>query len=58
MSDPFLRFERGKIMVGGKDLFVKSANLSIAPSLQAERVYGDYDPETGGAKVDFVNFAL
>jgi hypothetical protein len=57
MSDPFLRFERGKIMVGGKDLFVKSANLSIAPSLQAERVYGDYDPETGGAKVDFVNFA-
>ena len=57
MSDPFLRFESGKIMVGGKDLYVKSANLSIAPSLEAERVYGGYDPATAGAKVEFVNFS-
>jgi hypothetical protein len=57
MSGPFLRFEDGKISLGGKDLLVQSANLSIAPTLEIERVYGDYDANIAGAKTDFVNFA-
>ena len=40
MSKPFLRFEDGKVTIGSRDLMVKSANLSIAPKLQTERVYG------------------
>ena len=57
MSGPLLRFEDGKIALGGKDLLVKSASLSLAPTLNAERVYGDYDPEIAGARTEFVNFA-
>jgi hypothetical protein len=57
MSGPFLRFEDGKIALGGKDLLVQSASLSIAPTLEVERVYGDYDTNIAGAKTDFVNFA-
>ena len=57
MSSPFLRFENGKISLDNKDLMVKSANLSIAPSLNVERVYGDYDPSISGAKTEFVNFS-
>jgi hypothetical protein len=57
MSNPFLRFEDGKISLGGKDLLVSSANLSISPSFQVERVYGDYDPDLVGAKTEFINFA-
>lgn len=57
MSGPFLRFEDGKISLNNKDLIVQSANLSIAPSLNIERVYGDYDPDIAGAKIDFVQFS-
>ena len=57
MSKPFLRFEDGKISLGGKDLMVQSANLSMNPSLQAERVFGEFDPNIVGAKTRFVNFA-
>ena len=57
MSGPFLRFEDGKIALGGKDLLVQSANLSIAPSLEVERVYGDYDASIAGARTEFVKFA-
>lgn len=57
MSNPLLRFEDGKISIGGKDVLASSANLSIAPTLQVERVYGDYDPAIAGAKTQFINFA-
>ena len=57
MSKPFLRFEDGKISLGGKDLMVQSANLSITPTLEPERVYGDLDLSIVGAKTEFVNFA-
>lgn len=57
MSTSMLRFEDGKIMLGGKDLLAQSANLSIAPSLQPERVYGEYDASIAGAKTEFINFA-
>lgn len=56
MSGPLLRFEDGKIAIGGKDLFASSANLSISPTLQVERVYGEYDAAIAGAKTEFVNF--
>jgi hypothetical protein len=56
MSKPFLRFEDGKISLGGKDLMVRSANLSIAPSLNAERVYGEFDVNIVGAKTQFINY--
>lgn len=57
MSNPLLRFEDGKISIGGKDVLASSANLSIAPTLETERVYGDYDPAIAGAKTQFINFA-
>ena len=57
MSDPLLRFEDGKVSIGGKDLFASSANLSISPSLEVERVYGEYDPAIAGARTQFVKFA-
>lgn len=57
MSGPLLRFEDGKIAIGGKDLFASSANLSISPALEVERVYGEYDAAIAGAKTNFVNFA-
>lgn len=57
MSSKFLRFEDGKISLGSKDLLVQSANLSISPKLQAERVYGDFDPNIVGAKTEFVDFS-
>ena len=57
MSKPFLRFEDGKISLGGKDLMVQSANLSMSPSLQPERVYGEFDINIVGSKTEFVNFA-
>lgn len=56
MSGPLLRFEDGKIAIGGKDLFASSANLSISPTLEVERVYGEYDTTIAGAKTNFVNF--
>ena len=57
MNKPFLRFEDGKISLGNKDLMVKSANLSMAPALEPERVYGDYNPIIVGSKTEFVDFA-
>jgi hypothetical protein len=57
MSKPFLRFEDGKISLGGKDLMVQSANLSMNPSLRPERVYGNFDRNIVGAKTEFINFA-
>lgn len=56
MSKPFLRFEDGKISLAGKDLLVQSADLSIAPNLSAERVYGDFDAKIAGAKTEFIDF--
>ena len=56
MSAPLLRFEDGKIAIGGKDVLASNANLSIAPTLEVERVYGDYDPAIAGAKTQFINF--
>jgi hypothetical protein len=56
MSNKFLRFEDGKISLNGKELMVNSASLSIAPGLDIERVYGDYDSRINGARVEFVNF--
>ena len=57
MVSPFLRFENGKISLNNKDLMVSSANLSISPNMQTERVYGDYLEGVSGSRVDFVNFA-
>lgn len=57
MSNPLLRFEDGKVSIGGKDVLASSASLSLAPSLNVERVYGDYDPSIVGARTEFVNFA-
>lgn len=57
MSESFFRFENTKIQIDGKDLMVTSANLSMETSIQTERVYGDYDPETGGAKVDVMSLS-
>ena len=57
MSKPFLRFEDGRVRLGGKNLLVQSASLSIRPSISPERVYGDYDASIAGAKTEFVNFA-
>tara|TARA_B110000305_G_scaffold165102_1_gene182579 strand:+ start:3915 stop:4832 length:918 start_codon:yes stop_codon:yes gene_type:complete len=56
MSKPFLRFEDGKVSLGGKDLMVNSAKLSMDPQLNIERVYGDFDADIVGAKTEFVNF--
>ena len=53
--NPFLRFEDGKIALGGKDLLVQSAQLSVAPSLEVGRVYGDYDPDLAGAKTELAD---
>ena len=36
---------------------VNSANLSIAPSMSVEKVYGDYDASIGGSRTEFVKFA-
>ena len=57
MSTPLLRFEDSRISIGDKDVLASSANLSIAPTLEVERVYGDYDPVIAGAKTQFINFA-
>lgn len=57
MSGPLLRFEDGKISIGNKDLLAKSASLSYAPSLNEEKVYGNYDEGLAGAKTEFVKFA-
>jgi hypothetical protein len=54
MSSPFLRFEDGRIQLGGRNLMVSSASLSITPQLQQEKVYGDFDPSLLGAKTEFV----
>lgn len=51
-----LRFENGKIMIGGKDLLVVSASLSMNTNLQVNRVYGDYDPKIAGAKTEVVDY--
>ena len=56
MSGTFLRFEDSAILLDGASLMVSSASLSIAPSIQAERVYGDLDFKIAGAKTEFVNF--
>ena len=56
MSGPYLRFEDGKISLAGQNLMVNSADLTINPSLSAERVYGDYDANIAGAKTQFIDF--
>ena len=57
MSDPFIRYEDGKVSLNGVDLMVKSADLSLAPSLSESRVYGEYDPNIVGARTEFAKFA-
>jgi len=57
MSGPLLRFEDGKIAIGNKDLLAKSASLSFSPTLNPEKVYGDFDQDIVGAKTEFVKFA-
>jgi hypothetical protein len=57
MTTPLLRFEDSKVAIGGKNLFADSAGLSLAPALEVERVYGDYDANLAGAKTQFVNFS-
>ena len=57
MSKPYLRFEDGKVSLGNKDLMVQSASLSISPTLEPERVYGDVDINIVGAKTEFIDFA-
>jgi hypothetical protein len=57
MKNPYLRFEDGKITLNGKTIMVSSASLSIAPSLQEERVYGDLDLSIVGSKTEFVKYA-
>ena len=54
MADKLLRFEDGKISIGGKALVAKSANLSISTSLDTERVYGDLDLSIVGARTEFI----
>jgi hypothetical protein len=57
MARPFLRFEDGKITLNNKDLMVNSASLSIAPTLQPERVYGAFDSSIMGAKTELIKYA-
>lgn len=57
MSKPFLRFEDGRIVIDNKEIMVNSANLSINPSLNQNRVYGNYDAQLRGAKTEFVDFS-
>ena len=54
MSSPFLRFEDGRVQLGGRNLMVSSASLSITPQLEQEKVYGDFDPSLLGSKTEFV----
>ena len=49
---PFLRFEDGKITLGDKDILAQSADLSFAPTLETERVYGDINESTLGSKIE------
>jgi len=56
MSGAFLRFEDSAISLDGISLMVNSASLSIAPSMQVERVYGDLNFAIAGAKTEFINF--
>lgn len=57
MSKPFLRFEDAGIIISGQELLASKASLSLSTSLNMERQFGEFDPKTGGATVDFVNFA-
>jgi len=56
MSSPLLRFEDGKIVIGGKEILVSSAVLSTKTSLAKERVYGARDPKTLGPSVNFIGY--
>lgn len=57
MKNPFLRFEDGKITLNDQNIMVSSASLSIRPSLEAERVYGDLDLSIAGAKTEFLKYS-
>lgn len=57
MNTPFLRFEDGKVNLGGQDLLVNEANLSISNTLEEERVYGDVNKNIVGSNVDFQKYA-
>lgn len=56
MPTPLLRFEDGRVMIGGKEILVNSASLNLRNNLAKERVYGDFDAETRGSKIDFVKY--
>jgi len=50
----FLRFENGAVILNAKTLMISSAQLSITPNLQENRVYGSFDEKIMGAKTEFV----
>lgn len=54
MGSTLLRFEDGKISIGGRELLVSSARLSMQTSLSKERVYGDSDSSLRGSTVNFL----
>jgi hypothetical protein len=56
MSSSFLRFENGKVSIAGKDILANSVSLTIEPSLNKERVFGIFDKNIVGSKVEFINF--
>lgn len=56
-SAPYLRFEDSRIQIGGKNLMVNSANLSIRPRITEERVYGQASSELCGAQTEFIKFS-
>lgn len=56
MSSALLRYEDGRIVIGGKEILVNNASLSLKTNLSKERVYGDFDPNIRGAKTEFVKY--
>lgn len=56
MSTPLLRFEDGRVVLGGKEIFASSASLSFKTTLEKERVFGGRDNSIMGSKVEFVGY--
>jgi len=56
MTTPLLRFEDGRVVLGGREVFVNSANLSLKTTLEKERVFGGTDSSIMGSKVEFAGY--
>ena len=56
MTTPLSRFEDGRIVLGGREVFVNSASLSIQTTLEKERVFGGFDNSIMGSKVEFAGY--